>query len=204
MISAEKIPNNVGLSSDKRLMRALEHWQPAYLDWWREMGPPGFQDSHQVYLRTAVSVDAAGWAHFDYVKMPDYRWGIFLTPVDGERTVNFGDHKGQTTWQEVLGNGVATAATALFTNNLPPADLRSLVPKIAPRRALFVYGERGQSVEEPANRAFYTDAREPKAIWEVPQAGHVGGLEARPKEYESRVVGFFDGALLRADEGGDR
>jgi len=65
MISAEKIPNNVGLSSDKRLMRALEHWQPAYLDWWREMGPPGFQDTHQVYLRTAVSVDAAGWAHFD-------------------------------------------------------------------------------------------------------------------------------------------
>ncbi len=107
------------------------------------------------------------------------------------------------TWQEVLGNGVATAATALFTNNLPPADLRSLVPKIAPRPVFFVYGERGQSVEEPANRAFYADAREPKAIWEVPDAGHVGGLEARPKEYERRVVGFFDGALLQADEGGD-
>ena len=73
------------------------------------------------------------------------------------------------TWQEVLGNGVATAATALFTNNLPPADLKSLVPKIAPRPVFFVYGERGQSVEEPANRAFYADAREPKAIWEVPR-----------------------------------
>ena len=108
------------------------------------------------------------------------------------------------TWQEVLGNGVATAATALFTNNLPPADLRSLVPKITRRPVFFVYGERGQPVEEPANRAFYADAREPKAIWEVPDAGHVGGLEARPKEYERRVVGFFDGALLQADEGGDR
>ena len=108
------------------------------------------------------------------------------------------------TWQEVLGNGVATATTALFTNKLPPADLRSLVPKIAPRRVLFIYGERGQSVEEPANRAFYADAREPKAIWEVPEAGHVGGLEARPEEYERRVIGFFDGALLHGDEGGDR
>ena len=30
-----------------------------------------------VYLRTAVSVEPKGWAHFDYVKMQDYRWGIF-------------------------------------------------------------------------------------------------------------------------------
>jgi dienelactone hydrolase len=108
------------------------------------------------------------------------------------------------TWQEVLGNSVATAATALFSNNLPPADLRSLVAKITPRPVFFVYGERGQSVEEPANRAFYTDAREPKAIWEVPEAGHVGGIEARPKEYERRVLAFFDAALLQAHGAGDR
>jgi fermentation-respiration switch protein FrsA (DUF1100 family) len=100
------------------------------------------------------------------------------------------------TWQEVLGNAVATAATALFTNNLPPADLRSVVPKIAPRPVFFVYGERGQPVEEPANRAFYADAGEPKAIWEVPEAGHVGGIDARPEEYERRVTAFFDDSLL--------
>ena len=38
--------------------------------------------SDDVYLRTAISVDADGWAHFDYVKMPDYRWGIFLGRPD--------------------------------------------------------------------------------------------------------------------------
>src|SRR6476469_10675598 len=103
MISGDKIPNNVGLSSDKRLQRALEHWQPAYLDWWREMGPPGFQDTHQVYLRTAVSVDAAGWAHFDYVKLPEYRWGIFLADPVHDRRIGFGDFKGQPAWQEVPG-----------------------------------------------------------------------------------------------------
>src|ERR687897_243293 len=53
----DRIPNNVGLNSNKRLQRALEHWQPAYLDWWRDMGPQSFQDHHQVYLRTAVSVE---------------------------------------------------------------------------------------------------------------------------------------------------
>ena len=57
MISAEKIPNNVNLSGNKRLQRALEHWQPKYIQWWHDMGPQGFQDYHQVYVRTATSVD---------------------------------------------------------------------------------------------------------------------------------------------------
>jgi benzoyl-CoA 2,3-epoxidase subunit B len=103
MISAERIPNNVGLQSDKRLQRALEHWQPKFLQWWREMGPQGFQDYHQVYLRTAVSVDASGWAHFEYVKLPDYRWGIFLAEPTHDRRINFGQFKGQPVWQEVPG-----------------------------------------------------------------------------------------------------
>src|SRR5690349_11115587 len=103
MISDEKIPNNVDLAGNKRLQRALEHWQPAYLDWWRDMGPPGFQDSHQVYLRAAISVDAAGWAHFDYVKLPDYRWGIFLAEPTPDRRIEFGQFKGQPVWQEVPG-----------------------------------------------------------------------------------------------------
>jgi benzoyl-CoA 2,3-dioxygenase component B len=97
-----KIPNNVGLADDKRLQRALEQWQPHFLDWWKDMGPEGFQEK-DVYLRTAISVDAGGWAHFDYVKMPDYRWGIFLEPPVRDRKVGFGDHYGETAWQEVPG-----------------------------------------------------------------------------------------------------
>jgi benzoyl-CoA 2,3-dioxygenase component B len=98
----ERIPNNVNLSDNRRLQRALESWQPKFLDWWSEMGPEGFQ-VQDIYLRTAVSVDAKGWANFGYVKMPDYRWGIFLTEREGERQVNFGDHKGEAAWQEVPG-----------------------------------------------------------------------------------------------------
>jgi benzoyl-CoA 2,3-dioxygenase component B len=101
-VSNEKIPNNVNLSEDKRLQRALEAWLPNYLDWWRSMGPDGFQEK-QVYLRTAVSVDRDGWAHFDYVKMPDYRWGIFLADAEPDRKVGFGDHADEPAWPQVPG-----------------------------------------------------------------------------------------------------
>jgi benzoyl-CoA 2,3-epoxidase subunit B len=99
---SSKIPNNVDLSSDKRLQRALESWQPDYLDWWNSVGPTDF-NANDIYLRTAVSVERDGWAHFDYVKMPDYRWGIFLTPHEGERKIGFGDHYGEDAWQSVPG-----------------------------------------------------------------------------------------------------
>ena len=98
----EKIPNNVDLSDDKKLLRALEHWQPSFLEWWQSMGPESFQ-SNEVYLRTAISVDSGGWAHFDYVKMPEYRWGIFLASPEPDRTIGFGDQMGQPVWQEVPG-----------------------------------------------------------------------------------------------------
>ncbi|MGH9073195.1 MAG: benzoyl-CoA 2,3-epoxidase subunit BoxB, partial [Acidimicrobiales bacterium] len=99
---AERIPNNVGLADDRRLQRALESWQPSFLRWWQRMGPVGFQES-DVYLRTAVSVGQAGWAHFDYVKMPDYRWGIFLSEREGDRRIGFGEHRGEPVWQSVPG-----------------------------------------------------------------------------------------------------
>lgn len=99
---SEKIPNNVDLAGDRRLQRALEQWRPGFLDWWREMGPLGFQD-REVYLRTATSVDAQGWATFGYVKMPDYRWGIFLAEREPGRKIAFGAHRGEPAWNEVPG-----------------------------------------------------------------------------------------------------
>ncbi|MFZ1196879.1 MAG: benzoyl-CoA 2,3-epoxidase subunit BoxB [Pseudolabrys sp.] len=96
------IPNNVDLGSDVRVKRALEKWHPGYLNWWKDMGPEGFQES-LVYLRTAISVDSKGWAKFDYLRMPEYRWGILLAPAAEGRTIPFGEHKGEPAWQEVPG-----------------------------------------------------------------------------------------------------
>jgi len=99
----EKIPNNVDLSNDLSLQRALEHWQPKFKSWWTEMGPEGFQAS-DVYLRTATSVDAEGWATYGKVKMPEYRWGIFLNDKVTDRKIHFGDNIGQPVWQQVPGD----------------------------------------------------------------------------------------------------
>ena len=41
---SERIPNNVDLSGDRRLQRALESWQPSFLSWWRELGPEGTEE----------------------------------------------------------------------------------------------------------------------------------------------------------------
>jgi benzoyl-CoA 2,3-epoxidase subunit B len=98
----ERIPNNVGLAENRRLQRALEDWQPKFLEWWMDMGPHGYQ-AKEVYLRTAMSVDVQGWAQFGYVRMPEYRWGIFLAEPEAERRISFGDHKGAPAWQEVPG-----------------------------------------------------------------------------------------------------
>jgi benzoyl-CoA 2,3-dioxygenase component B len=96
------IPNNVGLNEDLRVRKALETWHPGYIDWWKDMGPEGFQEA-LVYLRTAISVDPKGWAKFDYVRMPEYKWGILLAPAVEGRTIPFGAHKGEPAWQEVPG-----------------------------------------------------------------------------------------------------
>jgi benzoyl-CoA 2,3-dioxygenase component B len=97
----DKIPNNVELREDRRLQRALESWQPNFLGWWESMGPA--LPTQDVYLRTAVNVGRAGWAHFDHVPMKDYRWGIFLAERDRDRRIAFGEHKGEPAWQQVPG-----------------------------------------------------------------------------------------------------
>jgi benzoyl-CoA 2,3-dioxygenase component B len=98
---SEKIPNNVDLHEDRRLQRALESWQPNFLNWWESMGPT--LPTQDVYLRTAVNVGREGWAHFGHVAMRDYRWGIFLAERNPGRQVGFGEHKGEPVWQKVPG-----------------------------------------------------------------------------------------------------
>ena len=106
-----RIPNNVDLAGDRRLQRALESWQPKFIEWWKQLGPVAFQDN-PVYLRTAIDVGQEGWANFGHVEMPDYRWGIFLAEPEPDRVVAFGEHKGEPVWHDVPGEHRA---------DLPPA-----------------------------------------------------------------------------------
>ena len=114
VVNSERIPNNVNLSDDKKLQRALEAWQPNFISWWKDMGPHGFQGD-DVFLRTAISVTTEGWANFDYVKMPDYRWGIFLADPVPNRTIGFGDNFGQPVWQQIPGEHRNTLRRLIVT-----------------------------------------------------------------------------------------
>jgi benzoyl-CoA 2,3-epoxidase subunit B len=111
---SEIIPNNVNLHEDKTLQRALEHWQPNYVEWWKDVGPKD-SNENDVYLRTAISVDPAGWATFGHTKMPDYRWGIFMNDRIADRKVGFGEQLGKDVWQEVPGEHRANLRRIIVT-----------------------------------------------------------------------------------------
>jgi benzoyl-CoA 2,3-epoxidase subunit B len=98
---SERIPNNVGLATDRRLQRALESWQPKFLDWWAALGPS--IPTRDVYLRTATAIGRDGWANWARVPMEQYRWGIFLSERDPGQVIGFGRHKGEPAWQQVPG-----------------------------------------------------------------------------------------------------
>ncbi len=131
---SQLIPNNVDLAGDRRLQRALENWQPRFLDWWKDLGPDG-TSNFDVYLRTAISTDANGWANFGYVKMPEYRWGIFLAERDENRRIAFGDNKGKPAWQDVPGELRSTLRRLIVTQgDTEPASVEQqrLLGKTAP------------------------------------------------------------------------
>ena len=91
-----------------------------------------------------------------------------------------------------------TGALMVMSNHSVPPDLARILSRISPRPILLIRGLNGLD-DESLNRVYFANARQPKALWEVPQGGHTGALEALPQQYESRVVGFFDRALLRGN-----
>jgi benzoyl-CoA 2,3-dioxygenase component B len=138
-----KIPNNVNLKDDKRLQRALEQWLPGFQEWWSDMGPSDF-NTKDIYLRTAVGVGKGGWAHFDYVKMPEYRWGIFLAEPSGDQKIQFGDNVGKPVWNEVPGELRARLRRLIVTQaDTEPASVEQqrmlghIAPSLYDMRSLF-------------------------------------------------------------------
>jgi uncharacterized protein len=116
----------------------------------------------------------------------------------GERSVREWLDMTGNKWLDIPSAAALTAGIALFGNSAPPASLKDLVAQIAPTPVFFIYGEHGQDGERNLNPTYYRAASEPKAIWKVAGSGHTGGIDARPKEYERQVIGFFDRALLRS------
>ena len=123
-------------------------------------------------LRAVVSEGAGTRSLAEQLDMPDLaRWRRPLSP-----------------WL------VQTAAVAVLSDSSPPESLTDLIARIAPRAVFLIMGDEGNP-DEVLNRVYHDAAGEPKELWEIPGAGHVGGLDAAPVEYRRRVVGFFDREL---------
>jgi fermentation-respiration switch protein FrsA (DUF1100 family) len=90
---------------------------------------------------------------------------------------------------------IKTAGTAVFSNTKPPPKLTDLVPLIAPRPVLLIWGPNGGNAET-MNPTYRRLAGEHASIWAMEDARHIKGITAEPEAYEQRVVGFFDSALL--------
>ena len=115
----------------------------------------------------------------------------------GFRSVREFRHLGPSRWFTYPLVSVATASTAVFAGQPPPPDLLDLMGRIGPRPVLLIQAETGLGGEE-LNPVYAAAAGPTAEAWRVPGSTHVGGLHARPQEYERRVVGFFDRALLGA------
>jgi fermentation-respiration switch protein FrsA (DUF1100 family) len=116
----------------------------------------------------------------------------------GVRSVREHLLRGPRGWFSLPEAAVQTLAVAVLSGTAPPPSLADLVPRIAPRPLLLIHAGHGAGGEE-LNPHYYRAASTPKSLWRIAEAGHVGGIAARPREYEARVTGFFDRALLRPE-----
>jgi len=87
------------------------------------------------------------------------------------------------------------AGLLVFSNAGPPPSLVDLVPQIAPRPVLLIWAPNGGN-RETMNPTYQGLIGESADIWEIDDVKHVQGIKGHPEEYERRVIGFLDNALL--------
>jgi pimeloyl-ACP methyl ester carboxylesterase len=83
---------------------------------------------------------------------------------------------------------------SLWTGIPIPPGVTEIMGGISPRPIMFI--DTGQAEARVLVRHYYELAAEPKELWEIPETFHGGQFEARPEEYEEKMIAFFDAALL--------
>jgi hypothetical protein len=180
---SEGEPNSWGWGGDADAKAAIDYLQrrPDVDD--DRIGAIGLSVGGEMLIETAAETD-----------------GLKAVVSDGAGARSYREerHYEQDAVGKVLGGLVGmtkTASIAVFSNHAPPASLRDLAAKVD-EPLLLIAAPNSQHGEE-LNRLYARAAGETATLWEIPEAHHVGGIDARPEEYERRVVGFFDEALAR-------
>jgi pimeloyl-ACP methyl ester carboxylesterase len=145
------------------------------------MGILGFSTGGQIAIRAT--------AEYEQIKAIIADDPSFVTVEDAPKPSN--------TKQQILylvswidGRGVS-----LWTGIPIPAGVPEVIRDISPRPIMFI--DTGQAEGRDLVRHFYEIADEPKELWEIPETYHGGQFEARPLEYEEKMVVFFNDALLK-------
>lgn len=176
---SEGDPNSFGWGGAKDLEAAI-----AFLRTRRDVDPRriggfGLSVGGELMLETAARTDALKAVVSEGAGIRSVREAVELDGADK--------------WLQLPTWTASTLGTAVFANREPPPGLKDLVGRIAPRPVFFIYAARGQGGEE-LSADFYAAAGEPKLVWRT-DSDHTGGYDADPREYERRVVAFFDAAL---------
>ena len=174
-------PNAFGWSADLDMKAAVAYLQSRPDVDRRRIGGIGLSVGGETLLQTAA--ESPGLA-------------AVIADGAGSRSVREDlARPGASKWGEIPTSIVITAGTSLFSDRLPPPNLKGVVGRIAPRPVFFIYGEHDQDNVRDLTPAYYKAAGKPKAIWRVAGASHTGAVDVQPHEYERRIVGFFDRAL---------
>ncbi len=127
----------------------------------------------------------------------DERLAAVVSEGAGTRTFaeELEEYEGPELWAGIPLLAIKTGAVSIFSNTMPPPKLTDLVPAIAPRPAMLIWAPNGGNVEH-MNPTYRRLIGPSASIWEIPDAMHIKGITTHPDEYEQRVGGFFDEALL--------
>jgi hypothetical protein len=174
--------NLLGWGGDKDILAAVEYLQSRPDVDPGKIGGIGLSVGGELMLQAAAETD-----------------GLAAVVSEGAGTRSFSEmmeeYHGLERWFVAPSSLAMTAGTALFSSTAPPPNLTDVAPKI--EQPLFViWAPNGGNIEHMSKEYYALASSRSKQIWAMPTAKHVGGIRDQPAEYERRVVGFFDQALL--------
>ena len=179
--ASEGDPNLFGWNGEKDIYAAAEYLRSRPDVDPGRIGGIGFSVGGELMLQAAAESDILAAVVSDGAGTRAFSEDLQDVPSPGK-------------WIALPFLAIKSGSVALFSNTAPPPKLTDLVPRIAPTPLLLIWAP--NSGGENMNPTYHRLAGEPKSIWAIPEAQHIQGITARPKEYERRVVDFFDGALL--------
>ena len=98
-------------------------------------------------------------------------------------------------------DAVLYGTTDLLTEASPPIRLRDAVAEATPRPVLLIAGGAVLgNAEVDADSWIRAASPDTVQVWVVPDTGHTAALRMQPQQWEARVIGFLDAALLETTD----